>query len=404
MVNKNKKTKLASLALALALSSAAVGPAFADTASPAQEGPAYEYNIEAETPEELKAEARDLKESLLDVGPFAPYLKVIDKIIDILNSFDIKSSGPRLNLASDSLEAILVATRDLTNKTETTHRNIGFAVTRAVIVLADPFASTDKIASASENLKEVISQAKESPDITENDIATVYKKQKLNKLIAEAKNYRLHNLGNKEYKAIRDELNKAIKTKLTNRVSVGEIDKAYEELEATLNQVKEERIPIAQEIEAKEALNNAKNKANKELAKARGDQKVTINKVKDATGANKGLAKKEVDKIFNQARADIKEAESIEDVENIKNIALENIAAILPAIEVPEEPEVPGDTEEPELPEEGEEGEVVPVEDPEDETLPEEETEDEDAEEVPEEEVSEELPAEEAIDEVVVEP
>jgi hypothetical protein len=391
MVNKNKKTKLASLALALALSSAAVGPAFADTASPAQEGPAYEYNIEAETPEELKAEARDLKESLLDVGPFAPYLKVIDKIIDILNSFDIKSSGPRLNLASDSLEAILVATRDLTNKTETTHRNIGFAVTRAVIVLADPFASTDKIASASENLKEVISQAKESPDITENDIATVYKKQKLNKLIAEAKNYRLHNLGNKEYKAIRDELNKAIKTKLTNRVSVGEIDKAYEELEATLNQVKEERIPIAQEIEAKEALNNAKNKANKELAKARGDQKVTINKVKDATGANKGLAKKEVDKIFNQARADIKEAESIEDVENIKNIALENIAAILPAIEVPEEPEVPGDTEEPELPEEGEEGEVVPVEDPEDETLP-------------EEEVSEELPAEEAIDEVVVEP
>lgn len=391
MVNKNKKTKLASLALALALSSAAVGPAFADTASPAQEGPAYEYNIEAETPEELQAEARDLKESLLDVGPFAPYLKVIDKIIDILNSFDIKSSGPRLNLASDSLEAILVATRDLTNKTETTHRNIGFAVTRAVIVLADPFASTDKIASASENLKEVISQAKESPDITENDIATVYKKQKLNKLIAEAKNYRLHNLGNKEYKAIRDELNKAIKTKLTNRVSVGEIDKAYEELEATLNQVKEERIPIAQEIEAKEALNNAKNKANKELAKARGDQKVTINKVKDATGANKGLAKKEVDKIFNQARADIKEAESIEDVENIKNIALENIAAILPAIEVPEEPEVPGDTEEPELPEEGEEGEVVPVEDPEDETLP-------------EEEVSEELPAEEAIDEVVVEP
>lgn len=391
MVNKNKKTKLASLALALALSSAAVGPAFADTASPAQEGPAYEYNIEAETPEELKAEARDLKESLLDVGPFAPYLKVIYKIIDILNSFDIKSSGPRLNLASDSLEAILVATRDLTNKTETTHRNIGFAVTRAVIVLADPFASTDKIASASENLKEVISQAKESPDITENDIATVYKKQKLNKLIAEAKNYRLHNLGNKEYKAIRDELNKAIKTKLTNRVSVGEIDKAYEELEATLNQVKEERIPIAQEIEAKEALNNAKNKANKELAKARGDQKVTINKVKDATGANKGLAKKEVDKIFNQARADIKEAESIEDVENIKNIALENIAAILPAIEVPEEPEVPGDTEEPELPEEGEEGEVVPVEDPEDETLP-------------EEEVSEELPAEEAIDEVVVQP
>lgn len=340
---KSKKIKLASFALALALSSATVGPVFADSMSPAQEGSAYEYNIQAKDLGELKTQARVLKQSLLDIGPFTPYLDAVNKIIDLLNSFDIKSSGPRLNLASDSLEAILVATRDLTNKTEAAHRDIGFAVTRAVIVLADPFASVEKIASTSENLREVVDKAKQSPDITENDIATVYKKEKINKLIAEARNYRLHNLENREYREIKKELNKAISkavmTKLTNRVSVGEIDKAYEELEAVFNQVKEERIPIAQEIEAKEALNNAKNKANKELIKARENQKVTINKVKEAAGANKIAAKKEVDKIFRQAKADIKEAKTIEDVENIKSVALENIAAILPVVEVPEEVE-----------------------------------------------------------------
>lgn len=362
---KNKKMKLGSLALALTLSTAAICPAFADNGQGHElEENAYEYSALMANEEraiDLKAKAEQIKKLLLDSGAFGPYVKLVDNIIDLLDGIDLKTGGPRISLAADSLDAILVATRDLTNKTEAVHRQIGFAVTKAVIVIANPFASQDAIDKAAENIEKVIIEAKDSPDITEDDLATVYKKEKLNKLIKEAKAYKANKLNKKEYKELRDELdmaiNKAVKTKLATRVTVREINDAYAELEAVLNEVKEKREPIAQEVEAKEKLANAKREANKALTKARNEQKAKINKIKDAKPEAKNQAKNEVDKIFNQAKADIEACASIEEVENIKNIALENISLVVPAIEVPEEKSV---EEVEELPEEKEE---IPEED-----------------------------------------
>lgn len=345
---KNKKTKIASLALALTMSASTILPAFAANEDQFQEERSiveyktdYRSNLSAG---EILKDAESLRESLLENGAFGPYVKLVNKIIDVLNEVDLKSGGVRISLASDSLETILIATRDLTNKTETVHRKIGFAVTRAVIVMADPFASTDKIAKASENLKAVVEEAQGSPDITEDDLATVYVKGKLNELIKEAKDFRNHELKKEEYKDLKNELNtainEAVKVKSGTRVKVGEINKAYQDLESTLESVKEKKLPIDEEVEAKENLDQAKKEADRELVNVRNAKRTEINKMKDFNSKEKSLAKKDLEEIFKANRDAVKAAESIESLEDIKNEAIEKMNSISPEFYLEEDQEV----------------------------------------------------------------
>ncbi len=78
--------------------------------------------------------------------------------------------------------------------------------------------------------------AKESADITDEDVATIYVKKDLNKLIDYARKLKLNNkeLTKEEKAQLSDAIKKAVHTKNKARVTVAEINQATEELQSFL--------------------------------------------------------------------------------------------------------------------------------------------------------------------------
>lgn len=241
---KNNKARLLGLALSASFVLSSVAPAVAN-ASVETENKATTYaaetNAESVSPETVKdllEKAKNLKDiiSSTENPQKEALLKAIDQIMEALGKIDYTTGGSRVELASDSLEAILVATRDLTTKTESVHRDIGFKITKAVIVITDPFSSQQRIEKASKDLNVAIEKAQQSPDLTENDIATVYVKEELREVIKEARKAK----GNKELtkeqrKELEEAIRKAVRAKNKNKATVAEINQATAELREYLD-------------------------------------------------------------------------------------------------------------------------------------------------------------------------
>lgn len=241
---KNNKAKLLGLALSASFVLSSVAPAVSNASSETDNQSttyAAEKSAESVSPNtvnDLLEKANDLKDLISSTeSPLkAPLLKAIDKIMEALGKIDYTTGGPRVELASDSLEAILVATRDLTTKTESVHRDIGFKITKAVIVMSDPFSSQKRIEKASQDLKSALDKAQQSPDLTENDIATVYVKEQLREVIKEARKTKgIKELTKEQRNELVEAIRKAVHTKNKNRVTVAEINKATDELKEYLD-------------------------------------------------------------------------------------------------------------------------------------------------------------------------
>lgn len=241
---KNNKAKLLGLALSASFVLSSVAPAVANASSEIEnESTTYAaeksaQSVSPSTVNDLLEKANNLKDLISSTeNPLkSPLLKAIDKIMEALGKIDYTTGGPRVELASDSLEAILVATRDLTTKTESVHRDIGFKITKAVIVMSDPFSSQKRIEKASQDLKAAIDKAQQSPNLTENDIATVYVKEQLREVIREARKAKgIKELTKEQRKELVEAIRKAVHTKNKNRVTVAEVNQATDELKEYLD-------------------------------------------------------------------------------------------------------------------------------------------------------------------------
>ena len=102
--------------------------------------------------------------------------------------------------------------------------------------MCDPFASDEKIKNQSESLKRIIEEAKNSPDLTDEDIATVYVKQNLAKTLSEARKLRFNKEITKKQKDLLNEaIRNTLRVKMKNRVTVAEINEATASLREFLD-------------------------------------------------------------------------------------------------------------------------------------------------------------------------
>ena len=239
---KNSKAKILSLGISASFVLSAMAPAVASAnAEPVNTSYYTQINPNAVNPEKIKDiidRAEDLIKVVnkLPIPGKGPYVKALEKIIGALKNVDPSKAGPRVELASESIEAIRFSINDIQGKTKKAHVEIGLQITKAALTLADPYASNEKLEKANEQLKEAMNTAKESADITDEDVATIYVKKDLNKLIDYARKLKLNNkeLTKEEKAQLSDAIKKAVHTKNKARVTVAEINQATEELQSFL--------------------------------------------------------------------------------------------------------------------------------------------------------------------------
>ncbi|WP_444810918.1 CAMP factor pore-forming toxin Cfg [Streptococcus canis] len=97
--------------------------------------------------------------------------------------YDLNSIGVRVEALSEAIQAIVFSTTQLTNKVEQAHIDMGFAITKLVIRILDPFTSVDAIKAQVEELKVLKQKVLNYPDLQPTDRATIYTKAKLDKAI-----------------------------------------------------------------------------------------------------------------------------------------------------------------------------------------------------------------------------
>ncbi|MCK1239189.1 CAMP factor pore-forming toxin Cfu [Streptococcus uberis] len=153
--------------------------------------------------------------------------------------YDLNSIGTRVEAISDVIEAIVFSTQQLTNKVDQAHIDMGFAITKLLIRIADPFASNESIKGQAEAVKQVQATVLTYPDLQPTDRATIYVKSKLDKLIWQTRITRDQKVLNVKSFEVYHQLNKAIThavgVQLNPTVTVAQVDQEIEVLQQALN-------------------------------------------------------------------------------------------------------------------------------------------------------------------------
>lgn len=97
--------------------------------------------------------------------------------------YDLNSIGARVEGLNDVVQAIVFSTTQLTNKVSKAHVDMGFAITKLAIRVADPFTSVEAIKAQSEAIAQLEQTVLAYPDLQPSDKATIYTKSKLDKVI-----------------------------------------------------------------------------------------------------------------------------------------------------------------------------------------------------------------------------
>lgn len=153
--------------------------------------------------------------------------------------YDLNSIGTRVEAISDVIEAIVFSTQQLTNKVDQAHIDMGFAITKLLIRIADPFASNESIKGQVEAVKQVQATVLTYPDLQPTDRATIYVKSKLDKVIWQTRITRDQKVLNVKSFEVYHQLNKAIThavgVQLNPTVTVSQVDQEIEVLQQALN-------------------------------------------------------------------------------------------------------------------------------------------------------------------------
>lgn len=259
---KNQKTKLLAITLSASFVLSSMAPALASANSMdlAASSTYTQLDPEAINPEvitDLISKAEDLKKLLHYLPNAKVYERALDIIINVLKKIDPAKAANKVKLASESIDAIKFSIEDIQGKTKKAHVDIGLEITKAALVVANPNASNARVEKASENLKLAIEKAKNSKDITDNDVATIYVKKELNNTIEEARKLRRNkDLSKEEKEAITKAIREAEHSKNKIKVTVGEIKAANAKLKEFLASFVSEEEEIDEEIQTPEFPEN----------------------------------------------------------------------------------------------------------------------------------------------------
>ncbi|MHC5216613.1 CAMP factor family pore-forming toxin [Enterococcus sp. LJL128] len=216
-----KKVKLvntfALIMLGMGIACSAGQPAFAESQTAAQ--------TQVETVQQEKDSLEDLKEKVAgtsyedEVNQLLPVIENIEHDVNLpaksarFNSvtiYDLDSIGARLELIVEIGNAIAFSVEKLENKVEQAHREIGVEITRAIIKVADPFATTSEIKQQIIALQQLMAKIAAYPDLDLDSTATAPVKQKLSDAIWHTRFERDKKVLGKVPFAVYNNLNKVI--------------------------------------------------------------------------------------------------------------------------------------------------------------------------------------------------
>ncbi|MBP1044663.1 CAMP factor family pore-forming toxin [Enterococcus sp. BWM-S5] len=244
-----KKVTLISV-LTLALFGASIGTGV--TAAFAEQGQAVTQNEAGVIEQE-----REKLEGLEDKVAGTDYEDALNQLIPVLDNleqdvnaaankarfnmvtiYDLDSIGVRLQLITEISNAIAFSVEQLGNKVEQAHRELGVEITKAVITVADPFASVSKIEQQIVSLQNLMEKVLTYPDLDLNAKATYPVKQKLDAAIWATRFERDKKILGKVPFAVYNDLNKvitrAVGVQLSLKSTVGDVNAAIQSLENAL--------------------------------------------------------------------------------------------------------------------------------------------------------------------------
>lgn len=198
--------------------------------------------------ENKENELRSVKESVKGTELEATVNDAITKVDNMKASlraanpttiYDLGTIGARVEALTDVINAIVFSTTQLTNKIDKAHIDMGFAITKLVIRLVDPFASIDSIKEQSKTIESLKQATLTYPDLKLTDRATIYKKAVLDKAIWNTRFERDKKiLGVKSftvYNTLNQAITHAVGVQLNPNVSVADVDIAVNDLQNALS-------------------------------------------------------------------------------------------------------------------------------------------------------------------------
>ncbi|MSS46614.1 fimbrial protein [Cutibacterium sp. WCA-380-WT-3A] len=148
--------------------------------------------------------------------------------------YDPATIMPRVKLVATTVDTIHTATTTLQNKVRPAHVELGLEVTKAVLLTINPASTAKELDAEASALKARLAKVSQYPDLTPNDVATIYVRANFGKTIWQVRaNRDKYILGHKSaavYKTLNGAITKAVGVKLDPKATVGKIQAARTDL------------------------------------------------------------------------------------------------------------------------------------------------------------------------------
>ncbi|MGF3195900.1 CAMP factor family pore-forming toxin [Facklamia sp. P13055] len=260
--------------------------------------------------------------------------KLIDKLGGELNGikqsdtiFNLNSIGSRMNALKNIIESIDYATSELKNKDLSIHKDYGFAITRTLVTLSDPFASKEKIEKRMAELQALETKAAHTPDLHLDSRANIYVQSILDEVIWNTRFRRDKEVLGKQpyevYSKINQTLTKAVGVQLNPNSTLRDVYSMIHELELLFDdKITETEEVIATEVTEEEATIQA---LNDEVAV---DEAIEANEESVSEDQSEGASVEEVivGDTFEELSTDEAIEEEITSVEQIEETTVEKSA------------------------------------------------------------------------------
>lgn len=150
----------------------------------------------------------------------------------------VETIGSRIEALVTIIDGIVFATTEATNKTTDAHKAMGYTITKALIALSDPFSSQDAITTHVQRIIDLKEEIAKMPNLTMEDVATIYVKAKLDNAIWNTRFIRDREVLGKvpfdQYHLLNQAITKAVGIQLDPNTKVKDIDLAVKELQTAL--------------------------------------------------------------------------------------------------------------------------------------------------------------------------
>ncbi|MCZ0717243.1 CAMP factor family pore-forming toxin [Aerococcus sp. YH-aer221] len=168
--------------------------------------------------------------------------------------FNANTIRLRAQVSAKAIEVIKTAVTDWRMKPQIVHSKTGLEVTHSFMSVVDPFSTAERLGKRLKELEALLVFGNAYREITPQDIATTYVKEKLDKAIWQTRfdrdEYILSKVPFEVYNDLNKAITKAVGVQLYSETRVYEIDGAVEELQAAYQKAEDylNNIPVEQQI------------------------------------------------------------------------------------------------------------------------------------------------------------